>query len=71
MEIWEVKVNEFIDKLKDLFPRRWNTRSIRTLVEGVQNNVCRAILLEGEHFFQAFYHGAITRRPYSTIVYRI
>jgi hypothetical protein len=32
MEIWEVKVNELIHEIKDLFPRRWNTRDNWTLV---------------------------------------
>lgn len=71
MKIWELKVNKFIDELKDLFPRRWNTRNSRAFIECIQNDVSRALLLVSEHFFETFYHSVITRLPHSTVVCRI
>jgi len=71
MKIWEVKTNKFIDKFKYLFLRRWNTRRNQAFIDGVHNDVGRALRLEGEHFFETFYHSAIIRLPNSTIMGRV
>jgi hypothetical protein len=72
VDVWEVKGNEFIHKLQDLFSRRWwNGWRDRTLVECIQNDVNRRLSVEAEHFFKAFNHCPITRFPYSTIVGRM
>jgi hypothetical protein len=72
VEIWKLKANEFIHELEDLFSRWWNAGCLRTLVEGVQDNVCRLLCIEeGEHFFEAFYHDTIARLLFSSIVHRI
>jgi hypothetical protein len=71
MEIMEMKVNKFIEKLKNFFSRRWNTRCNRAFVEGVNDDVSMAVRLHSEHFFEAFHHGTITRLPYSAIVCRV
>jgi hypothetical protein len=71
MDIREVKPNKFFHKLEDLFSWGWNGGRYRTLVERVHNDVSRSLCLEGEHFFEAIYHGAIAGIKYSTIVRRI
>src|SRR6267154_573597 len=72
VEIWKLKANEFIHKLEDLFSRWWNRGCLRTLVEGIQDDVCRPLCIEeDEHFFEAFYHGAIARLLFSSIVCRM
>jgi len=71
VEIWKLKANEFTHKLEDLFSRRWNGGCLQTLVEGIQDNVCGPLRIEGEHFFEAFYHGVIVGFLCSTTMYRI
>jgi hypothetical protein len=70
-EVWEMKANEFVQKLEDLFSRWWDGRHNRTLVKCIDDDVSRRLRLEAEHFFEAFYHSAITRFLLSTIVCRI
>jgi hypothetical protein len=72
VEIWKLKANEFIHELEDLFSRWWNGGCLRTLVEGIQDDVCRPLCVEeNEHFSETFYHGAIARLLFSSIVCRI
>jgi hypothetical protein len=71
VEIWKLKANEFIHKVENLFSRWWNGGCLRTLVEGIQDNVCRPLRIEDEHFFEAFYHGTIARLLFPSIVGRI
>ena len=71
VEIRKVEVNKFIYEVEDLFSRRWNRRRDRTLVEGVHDDVSGSLCLEGEHFFQAFYHSSITGFLDSTAVFKI
>ena len=66
-----MKANEFIHKFKYLFSWRWDTRRDWALIDCVQNDVSRALTLNGEHFFEAFYHCPIIGFVYSTIVCRI
>jgi len=66
-----VKINKFIDELKHLFSRGWNSRHERTLVDCIHDDVIRALCLEGEHFFETFYHSSIIRLPNSMVVSRI
>jgi hypothetical protein len=69
VEIWKLKADEFIHKIEDLFSRWWNAGCLRALVEGIQDNVCRPLCVEeGEHFLEAFYHGAIASLLFSSIV---
>ena len=71
MEIWKPKVNEFIHKVEDLFSRWWNGGCLQSLVEGVQDNICRLLHIEIEHFFKAFYHDMIAGILYSTTMRRM
>jgi len=68
MEIWEAKSNELMHKVKDLFSRGWNAGGDGTLIECIQNDVCRILGKKMEHFFEALYHSPIIRLPHSTIV---
>ena len=52
MEISKAWIDEILQKLKDLFACRWDSRDIGTFVEGVDDNVGWAEIREQEHFFQ-------------------
>jgi hypothetical protein len=67
VKIWKVKFNKFINEPKYIFSRRWSTRR-RAFINGVHNDVSRALRFEEEHLFETFYHGMIIRLPNSTIV---
>jgi hypothetical protein len=71
VKIWKVKTNKFINEFKDLFLWRWDTRRNRTFIDGVHNDVSRALRFEGEHFFETIYHSTIIRLPNSTIISRV
>ena len=71
MEMWELKANEFIHKVEDLFSRWWNGGCLRTLVESIQDYIHRPLSVEDEHLFEAFYHSAIAGFVGSSIVCRI
>ena len=38
MKVWKMKADEPLDKLKNLFTSRWNSRPVWTLVESVKDN---------------------------------
>ena len=59
MEMRKVKVNELLDKRKDLFTRRWNPRPIWALVERVQDDVNRLRMGTLEHILETLYHNFI------------
>jgi len=71
VEIWKLKANEFIYKIEDLFSRWRNGGRLRTLVEGIQDNVCRPLRIEDEHFFETFNHSAIVGFLCPTTICRI
>jgi hypothetical protein len=68
VDIWEAETNKFVDKIEHLFSRRSNIRPERTLIDCVQDDVGRALLIEREHLFETLYHSAIIRFPNSTIM---
>jgi len=71
MKIWKMKFNELLDKRKDLFTRRWNSRPVWTLVERVQDNVNGLQIGNREHILETSYHYAITRLLFTIVVCRI
>ena len=50
MEISKVKIDEILQKLKDLFACRWDSRDIGTFVEGVDDHVGWAEIREQERY---------------------
>src|SRR6266404_4143461 len=52
----QAKVNERLDKGKDLFTRRWNSGPVRTLVERVKNNISGRQIWNREHIDETLYH---------------
>ena len=71
VQIRKVETNQFIDKLKDLFPGRWNARVVGALVESVQNDVSRTLRRESEHCFETFCHSVVTGLLNTTVMVRI
>jgi hypothetical protein len=71
VEIRKAEVNKLVHKVEDLFSWRWNRRPDRTLIEGIHDDVSGSLCLEGEHFFEAFYHSPITGLLYSTAMFKI
>jgi hypothetical protein len=71
VDIREVEADKFIHKVEDLFSRRWNRRRDRTFVERIHDDISRSLCLEGEHFFETFYHSSIGRFPHPAVVFRI
>src|SRR6266571_6698535 len=56
MKTWQAKVDELLDKRKDLSTRRWDSRRVWTLVERVQNNVHGPRMGNREHILETTYH---------------
>jgi len=71
VEIWEAKVNEIFDKIKDLFSWRWHARVIRALIECIHNEVKRLLRREGENHFQALCQGVIIRLLSTFVAFQI
>jgi hypothetical protein len=68
MKIRKGKFDEFLQKLKHLFPRRWNPRRVRRLIECVYDQVGWTLIGEFEHPFQAFCQITITGLVLSLVV---
>jgi hypothetical protein len=49
MKMQEMKVDKLLDKCKNLFTRRWDSRPVWTLVESVKDNVHRSWSGNCEH----------------------
>jgi hypothetical protein len=60
MKIWEGKFDELLHETEDQVPRRWQSKSVGTLVERVHNNVDRAVIGKRECVLQALYQHVIS-----------
>ena len=70
-QIRKAQSNQFVHKFEDLFPRRWDARSVGALVECVNNDVGRTLGRKGNHFFETFCHRPITGLLDPIVVCRI
>ena len=71
MKMRKMKVDELLDKCKNLFTRRWNSRPVWTLVERVQDNVNRSSIGDREHVLETSNHFNITWLLCTIVVRRI
>ena len=67
-QIRKAQSNQFVHKFEDLFPRRWDARSVGALVECVNNYVSRTLGRMDDHFFETFCHCPITGLLNSIVV---
>ena len=66
-----MKINKVLDKGKDLFTRRRDTRQVRALVERIQNNVNWALVGYCEHFFETLHHHPNTGLLFTIVMCQI
>jgi hypothetical protein len=60
VESRQVKVDEFLHKLKDLTTRRGEPRRVWTFVERIQDNENLSLFQKSQHLFEAFLQGVVT-----------
>src|SRR5229473_5630727 len=53
MNIWYMKVDELLHKLKNSFAGCWNPRDVGTFIKGVYYQIGWALILQCEHLYQA------------------
>jgi len=53
MKIWKAKLDEVLDKLKDVFTRRGNPRGVSRFIQAIDDKIRRTLIRQCEHFFQA------------------
>ena len=70
MKMWQTKINEILDKRKDLSTRRRDTRRVRALVESVQDDVSW-VVESREHVLEALCHHTKHGRLFAIIVLQI
>jgi hypothetical protein len=68
--IRKVKVNEVLQKMKDLFARRWNPKRVGRLIESV-DYVDWRLIWKPKHLFQALRQIGVTRLSLALIMIRI
>src|SRR5712691_8597 len=71
MKMWEAKLDELLDELKNLFARCWNPGDVGTLVNRIHDKVHRALIWEREHLFQTFCQDTVTRLFVARVVGQI
>jgi len=71
MKMRKMKVNEPLDKRKDLFTRGWDSRPVRTLVKRIQDNVNGSWIGNREHILKTSYHYTIAGLLRTIVVCRI
>ena len=59
MKVWERKFHKILHEIENDFPRGWHPKSVRTFIEGVDNDVGWAVTGQCERRLEALYQDVI------------
>jgi len=63
--------NEMLDKVEDLFSRRWHPSIVRAFIESIDDEENRALIRKREHIIQTFHQGTIIGCLGTLVVFRM
>ena len=68
MKIWEGEFDKLLHEIEDQFPRRWHPKSVRALVERVDNDVDWVVVGICERLLQALHQHVISGLALAVVV---
>ena len=71
MKIWEGEFDKLLHEIEDQFSRRWHPKSVRTLVERVDNDVDRVVIGIYECLLQVLHQHVISGLVSTVVVSQI